>query len=375
MPKVSVVLPSYNGANFISESIDSVLYQTLNDWELIIVDDCSSDSTGKIADEYAAKDKRIKVIHNKENKKLPEALNIGFREARGDYLTWTSDDNKYLSDALQVMADYLDNNLEYSMVCTHMLLFDERWNYLREHVKYDRTKMVVSDVVGASFMYRHSLLEEIGEYDPDMFCVEDYEYWTRLLKRGKEIGYLNGVYYLYRFHKSSLSISKKETVASQLSRLYARNIKWIMNNISDDKNDLFMVYDSLIQTNEVDPKEIQAFFAEKCSLFKNDSAIPEKKGLYLYGGGERGRIAADILKKTSNKVLGIADRNYKEMSSSIEGIVLMSPDDMIRKAKENNVHIVIALGGEKIYEVVKMLDEKGIKKYSVFGHIKRIKLD
>ena len=103
MPKVSIVLPTYNGEKFIRESIDSILYQTFTDWELIIVNDCSTDGTPNIVNRYAASDSRIRVIHNKENQKLPESLNIGFREARGEYLTWTSDDNMYLPSALEKM--------------------------------------------------------------------------------------------------------------------------------------------------------------------------------------------------------------------------------------------------------------------------------
>lgn len=68
MPKVSIVLPSYNGERYIRESIESVIKQTFTDWELIIVDDCSTDSTLHIAEEYAGWEERIRVIHNEENR-------------------------------------------------------------------------------------------------------------------------------------------------------------------------------------------------------------------------------------------------------------------------------------------------------------------
>ena len=97
-PVVSIVLPSYNGKKYIRESIESVLAQTFPYWELVLVDDCSTDGTGAVMDAYASKDSRIRVIHNATNQRLPRSLNIGFRETWGEYLTWTSDDNRYLCD-------------------------------------------------------------------------------------------------------------------------------------------------------------------------------------------------------------------------------------------------------------------------------------
>jgi len=81
-PKVSIVLPVYNGAKYLRESVDSCLAQTFSNWELIIVNDCSTDESSAIAEEYAAKDERIRVIHNETNLKLPASLNAGFCQAK-----------------------------------------------------------------------------------------------------------------------------------------------------------------------------------------------------------------------------------------------------------------------------------------------------
>ena len=90
--KVSIILPTYNGKKYIRDSIESIINQTYTNWELIIVNDCSTDDTQKIIEEYQQKDKRIIVINNEKNLKLPASLNRGFEEASGEYYTWTSDD-------------------------------------------------------------------------------------------------------------------------------------------------------------------------------------------------------------------------------------------------------------------------------------------
>jgi len=100
---ISIVLPVYNGARFLRESIDSVLNQTYTNWELLILDDCSTDETPSIAQEYAEKDSRIFYYRNERNLRLPGNLNRGFSLAKGDYLTWTSDDNRYRPTALEKM--------------------------------------------------------------------------------------------------------------------------------------------------------------------------------------------------------------------------------------------------------------------------------
>ena len=81
MPEISIVLPTYNGEKYLKQSIESILGQTYTDWELIVVNDCSTDSTQEIIDFYRKKDTRIRTIFNYTNQKLPESLNIGFREA------------------------------------------------------------------------------------------------------------------------------------------------------------------------------------------------------------------------------------------------------------------------------------------------------
>ncbi|NLG52731.1 MAG: glycosyltransferase, partial [Clostridiales bacterium] len=125
MKKISVVLPVYNGEKYLRESIQSVINQTYSNWELIIVDDASTDSSPDIIREFAKTDNRIRFITNPTNQKLPESLNIGFRQASGEYLTWTSDDNLYAGDAFKIMAEALDEEPEYGMVFCDISYIDE----------------------------------------------------------------------------------------------------------------------------------------------------------------------------------------------------------------------------------------------------------
>ena len=183
---ISVVMPVYNGEKYLKQSIESVIWQSYKDWELIIVNDCSTDSSRDIMQSYADIDSRIRIVDNSSNLKLPMSLNAGFREARGEYLTWTSDDNLYKVNAFEELAGYLENNPEIGLVYSDMDFVDASLNFIREQC-LEPQMLLCADCVGASFMYRREVLDKVGEYDPDMFLVEDYEYWIRISEQFKMV--------------------------------------------------------------------------------------------------------------------------------------------------------------------------------------------
>src|SRR5437870_4846053 len=102
--KVTIVLPVYNGQTYLRQSIESCLKQTHRNFELVVVDDCSTDNSPSIITEYARQDSRIISIRNTTNRRLPGALNVGFAASTGDFLTWTSDDNYYAPTAIEVLV-------------------------------------------------------------------------------------------------------------------------------------------------------------------------------------------------------------------------------------------------------------------------------
>src|SRR5512137_2512935 len=104
-PLVSIVLPTYKRAHVLPHAISSVLNQTYTNLELVIVDDNSPDDTLEVVKLF--NDSRIHYVKNEPNLKLPRALNRGFSLARGEYLTWTSDDNLYAPTAIERMVDAL----------------------------------------------------------------------------------------------------------------------------------------------------------------------------------------------------------------------------------------------------------------------------
>jgi len=203
-PTVSVVLPVYNGSAYLRESIESVRAQTLEDWELIVVDDCSTDDSAVVADACAGEDARIRVVRHEENRKLPAALNTGFRQAGGEFFTWTSCDNRYRPRALERMRDALRSTPEAGLVYARQAFMNEEGTELDIAPLHPPANLAVGNPVRACFLYRRIVDETIGGYDENYFLAEDYDFW---LRASIHFGFatLDEVLYDYRVHGESLS--------------------------------------------------------------------------------------------------------------------------------------------------------------------------
>jgi glycosyltransferase involved in cell wall biosynthesis len=189
------------------------------------VDDCSTDGTPAIAEEYEAKDPRVQYYRNDVNLQLPRNLNRGFSLAKGDYLTWTSDDNRYRSQALEKMAAVLDGDPEAQFVFASCRIIDDEGKEI-EHISVTSRSprwVVGINPVGACFLYTRRVYEEIGEYDPDLKLVEDFDYWQRICARFKAVG-VSEILYDYRWHAGALtSTMRKDLFYANMEKTLLKN--------------------------------------------------------------------------------------------------------------------------------------------------------
>jgi glycosyltransferase involved in cell wall biosynthesis len=207
-PTVSIVLPVWNGEKYLAGALDSVLGQTYRNFELIIVNDCSTDSSPRIAEDYARKDSRIRVLHNTKNLKLPASLNRGFKEARGRYLTWTSDDNLLHPTFLETLLGELESS-QADVVYSNANDIDEDGKFLRFWPTGDPEGLVCQNTIGASFLYKREVHEALGGYDTKRFLYEDYDFWIRAYLQGFRYRRSYSVVYDYRRHAGALTSSEK----------------------------------------------------------------------------------------------------------------------------------------------------------------------
>lgn len=359
MPQVSIVLPVYNGEKYLHESIDSILAQTFKDWELIIVDDCSTDRTSEIIKTYADRDSRIRVYRNDTNLKLPCSLNKGFEYAAGKYLSWTSDDNMYLPTAIAEMTDYLDHNVDAAMVVADMCIFD---NDTSDEciLSFDEKEVYVHNCVGACFLYRRDVIDIIGGYNPERFLVEDYDYWLRILFECGSIGHVDKCLYRYRNHGSSLTITRKKDVQSQLIQLLTTYIDKIVDRLSNDIEWLVCLYYELIEMGTIGD-ELKSILMNHLPLLSRDIIHDDNKCYVIYGAGQFGEKA---VAKLGERAIAFVDGNPELIGKKKCGINIYSIDNVLELAKNN--HVMIAADARKIYGMIQKLEEKGVYDFCTF---------
>lgn len=203
--KISIVLPTYNGTKYIRQSIDSCLNQTYKNIELIVVDDGSTDRTPQIIQSY--KDKRIKYIRHEKNKGLPQALNTGFANATGNYLTWTSDDNCYVKTAIEKMFSFLKEKKGSFVYCDYYIFKNNNFSKRSRFRLPDRVDLGNMNHIGPCFLYSRKVKQIIGDFDTEALLSEDYDYWIRVSKQFS-MYHLNEPLYYFRMHKETLSFTK-----------------------------------------------------------------------------------------------------------------------------------------------------------------------
>lgn len=217
MARVSIVLPTYNGQKHLVAALDSILTQTFSDWELIVVDDCSTDHTPDILRGYAARDARIQIVRNATNRRLPASLNAGFAHASGAYLTWTSDDNRYLPHAIATLVQALDTS-DADIAYSALLLIDDADQLTGKTRLLPMRALTRKNVVGACFLYRRQVQDTLQGYAENLFLVEDYDFWLRasLTFRFQPV---EGDLYQYRVHSGSLTHQRQQAIVEARERL------------------------------------------------------------------------------------------------------------------------------------------------------------
>ena len=226
-PLVSIVLPTHNGRRYLAEAVESILAQTYERWELVVVDDASTDDTPALIERLAARDPRIRVVRNERNLRLPASLNRGFGLTRGELVTWTSDDNRHHPDALAELVAVLAARPEVDVVFSDYVVVDDAGRPLPTPPGGtgvgDVDALPLSNTIGACFLYRRHVHERLDGYAEDLFLVEDYDFWLRAAARFR-FAFVDRPLYDYRQHGGSLTAQRAAQIRLGVERCLARDL-------------------------------------------------------------------------------------------------------------------------------------------------------
>lgn len=216
-PKLSIIIPCYNSEKTIEGTLLSVLEQDFHNWEAIIINDGSIDSTEQISVKFVERDNRFKYF-SKPNEGLGKTRNYGIAKAIGEYILPLDSDNLVEKDFAQKAIEILSSNTEVGVVHGHAEYFGERngvWNI----DKFDLEKILAANYIDACAIYRKELWSKVGGYEEKMPYQghEDWEFWIALGKLQTKFHHLEQISFQYYISKDSMihSFSAEMVIANQ----------------------------------------------------------------------------------------------------------------------------------------------------------------
>lgn len=233
--KVSIVVPIYNIADYVSDTLTSLINQTYTDIEILAVDDGSTDNSGKLCDDFALRDKRIKVIH-KQNGGLSSARNAGIDVATGEYIMFLDGDDRLVPDAVERLVFLLKENPDTDLIQFTYSEVDAKGVPLYPYV-YSNTVDVVDDErekferlykIGGPAASACTKLLRLSLFDSLRFCEglihEDEYIVTDILSRTKKVVYFDAALYLYYFRNGSIITSSFTPKKLDIFKVFDRRI-------------------------------------------------------------------------------------------------------------------------------------------------------
>lgn len=212
MPRVSVIIPCYKQAKYLPETLDSVLSQTYNDWECIMVNDGSPDNTEEVARDYCNKDNRFKYIYQ-GNQGPATARNNGIKASSGEYILPLDSDDLISPTYIEKAVAYLDAHSDVKLVYSRSELFSETERRECDMGKYTYKDFLLAEcLIFSASMYRRADYDKTIGYNPNMiYGIEDWDFWITLLSPDDKVYQIDEVLFHYRVGENSM-VSRKAMI-------------------------------------------------------------------------------------------------------------------------------------------------------------------
>lgn len=227
MPKISVIMPAYNAEQYIKEAMDSILNQTYGDFEFIVLNDCSKDSTEQIIASYA--DDRIVYVKNEQNMGVAATLNKGLSLAKGEYVARMDADDISMPERFALQVAYLDAHPQVAVLAANVELFNEEGPISTGWSTTDPAQMKVDllfscGLAHPSVMMRRDVIQSLGGYDLEFEGMEDYELWCRVAE-DHGVTALSEVLLRYRIHGAQVTKNPSPKYLQRQRRLKLRQLE------------------------------------------------------------------------------------------------------------------------------------------------------
>ena len=273
-PLITVLMTVYNGGDYLKSSIESVLNQSYKDFELLIIDDKSTDHSLEIIRSYP--DKRITLHSNVHNLGQTKSLNLGLQLARGDYIARIDADDAAFAPWLKRQLAFLDKNPQYAVVSTKAVVIDQKnriKKILNSPLSWDEVvfrSLLASPINHVGSVYLKEVILNHGGYDEKFKIAADFDLWSTLIRGGYKIATAPEVLMAIRVHQNSLSRTENKRESAEVAQVIRKNILQFTDfKISeDDVNLLVRFFYSSGTLSEIDFKKAQEIWIQVCGKIK-----------------------------------------------------------------------------------------------------------
>jgi glycosyltransferase involved in cell wall biosynthesis len=229
-PRVTVLMPVHNGGCYLREAIESILRQSLKDFEFLIIDDGSQDESVAVVKSY--RDERIRLIENGRNLGLIATLNRGLQMARGEYVARMDADDISLPRRLERQLEYMERHPDVSVISSYYRYMDSNGRPFRTvkgdvkdcHISFRMYVEGYNPVCHPAAMFRIKMIREQGGYNREFAHAEDGALWFRLNSEGMKFGNVPRVLFLYRSHSQQITQTRTAEQAESHFRAYAQSL-------------------------------------------------------------------------------------------------------------------------------------------------------
>ncbi len=314
MPAISVLMPCYNAAKTLDETLETLFQQTFSDFEVVAVDDGSDDDTAEILASWAARRPRLRIL-SRPHEGIVSALNAGMAECQGEYIARMDADDLAHPKRLAIQAAYLDNNADIAVVSSLVAAFPEddvregfriylEWlNALVNHDEITREIFVESPLPHPSVMFRKKMITKVGGYQ-DRGWAEDYDLWLRVFLAGG------------RFSKIPQTLIRWREHENRLTRVDSR---YSLENFLRAK----------------------AYYLARGPVCGRDAIV-------IWGAGMMGRrLSKHLMRNEESPVVAFVDIDPKKIGNTRRGKPIIPPEDLLTWLSRYQNPIVLAAVGAR----------------------------
>jgi len=238
-PQISVIMSVYNGETYLKEAIESVIEQTFQNWELIIINDCSTDSTAQILADFSLKDERIKVYTNEVNLKLPASLNKAISLCCGKYIARMDADDICLPNRLEKQYKFMEENQDVALSsCRFMTVKNGVYSSGGAGGRCDNKALramllVANPILHPGVIAKAEVMKKFN-YDTTLTCTEDLELWIRMVMENQKIQILPECLLIYRLHDKQITSTTLERQHTEVLKIQQKYYASILQEMDEE---------------------------------------------------------------------------------------------------------------------------------------------